>query len=276
MGFGPATGTFTGVTANNFSDSKRTETDGTINSFWIQDTTVSGGSISRVSSWTQSNAQGTLVVAWPVLPAVGDSYELSVNSLSFPELRRAINSGIALCGRKLRTLVRDESQSLVSNTYQYTPNYDPASANAFFPRGVDRVSFLWWVGQTTREFTDVNFSYIDDSTIQLDDFVVDAYAGDTIRFQGMGPLTQRLKTDDPAQTIATFNDEFMIDALVWACVNRAWMIAGAKKSAGESQFELAMAQDALQQHQATMESWRRGPTVKARMDSPIHGGGWTP
>jgi hypothetical protein len=274
LGETDCTGTITSPPGGTITDNQRWDLDGTWNMGWLQDLTVPGGSIVRIKTWSQSINQFALFNNPNPLAATGDQYEVH-KVLSFEELRRAINRGLATCGEGLRVLVRDESQVFVAAQYQYKPNYNATQANAFFPQGVMRLDVQWDLGQPTAPWvTLTDWEYIDDETIQVSYSDADYYAGNPIRFVGYGPITKRITTDAPATVIGTFDDDFQIEVLHYACTHHAWLIAAAKKSSNESQEELQMAQMMLAKYEDARKKWNRPQLMKRRIKVPT-GVGWT-
>lgn len=274
LGEADVTGTITSPPSTFVIDHNRWDLDGVWNQGYLQDTTVTGGSIARISNWTQSVNQFALFSNVSGSSVVGNSYEVH-KVLSFAELRRAINRGITMCGPGLRTLVRDETQTVQPSIYQYTPNYNAATTNAFFPQGVVRVEVQWDLGQPTAPWIQVNnWDYLDDFTIQFSYEDVNFYTGNPLRFTGYGPITNFITSDDPTLVIGTFDDDFLIESLVWASTHHAWLMAASKKSTGENKEELEMSQIAQQQFEESRRKWNRGSIIKRRIIVPT-GVGWT-
>jgi hypothetical protein len=274
LGETDCTGTITSPPSGTVTDNTRWDLDGTWNMGWLQDTTIAGGSISRIKTWAQSINQFALFNNLSGSAATGDTYEVH-KVLSFEELRRAINRGIATCGQGLRILVRDESQVFVAATYQYKPNYDATQANAFFPGGVMEVHVQWDLGQPTAPWVKLKeWYYLDDETIQFTYQDPDYYAGNPIRFLGYGPISQRITTDNPTYVVGTFDDDYQIEALHYACTHHAWLMAAAKKSSNESQEEMQMAQVALSKYEEARKKWNRPQFVHRKIIVPT-GAGWT-
>jgi len=272
MGQDPSSGTLTTVGTLNATDNTRFDPDGTWGNGWLLDTVVN--STVRIQSWTQATNQFSFFNGLQGASA-GDTYQLFPGSISPAALINAINSGTSLEGKAIRTLVRDESQVLIANQYQYSPSYDPSAINAFFPGMVVQCSFLYWTGQPTREWTLIDEAYlIDDYTFQFPAYTCDTYAGCQIRFQGYGPLLPRVTSATlPSATLATFNDPFLIDALVYSVCGQAWLIVAGKKTSGESTTERSNAEFCFEQAKALLTNWRRGIPISV-MSNDVVVGGW--
>lgn len=261
LGEGAVTGTMTATpSGTTMLDTNRFDPDGYWDGAFVQDVTASGHPINRVQFWTGGNNTFFMFQGWSGA-TLNDQYELH-RLLSFPELRASINRAIAMCGQTIRNVVRDETQTLTAGTYQYTPNYDPSAAHAFFPGQVFRVEIEYETGLPTAPWIETSdWKYLDDQTIQLDLHTVDYYAGNPIRFSGYGPITTRLTSDDPTQTICTLPDEFAAEILIWACVHHAWQILAAKQTAGEQASSKENAQQALQQFSLAVRNWQRAQHI---------------
>lgn len=268
--------TFTSIPSNTAIDLNRNDLDGTWNQGWLQDVSSTGQPIVQVQNWTQSVNQFTFyrnIATLDATVAQGDTYEVH-KVLNFGELQAAVNRGLSLCGQGLRTLVRDETQVFVASVYQYTPNYNTALPNAFFPQGVVKMEVQYDLGVPTAPWIEVTgWDYLDDFTIQVSYYDADNFAGNPIRFTGYGPIVGRVTTNNPNFVIGTFTDDFMIDALIWACTHHAWMMAAVKKSTNENQAELQNAQYALSEFEACKKNWYRGAMIKRRVRTPT-GVGW--
>jgi hypothetical protein len=308
-GQGDVSGTLTSVGSNSVFDNRRYDNDGDWNGCYLQDyragTIVSQfplAEIVRVNQWYQSNGAFILYRNFAGLPLAGDSYELT-KLLSFPEIRNAINQAFNTVGATLRTLVRDESQSLVAGTYQYTPNYISATSaqyygpvppvytppttvppttptNQFFAQGVVKIECQYYTGLPTAPWTElINWDYLDDYTIQLNQDDVDTFAGNLIRFTGYGPIAGPLTNDEPITVIATFPDDFAIDILTWACAHHVWLMVAMKQTVGERDSSDKNAEMAFKQYQLAVNKYQRPTTFKRMVKVPTApgwlGGGYS-
>ena len=271
LGQDPSSGTLSTVGTLNATDNTRFDPDGTWANGWLMDTTAN--STVRIQSWTQATNQWSFFSGLQGAVA-GDAYQLFPGSISPGGMLNAINKGTAIDGKVIRTLVRDETQTLTANQYQYTPNYDPANANAFFPGQVVQCSFLYWLGQPTREWTTIPEAYlIDDYTFQFPASVCDTYAGSPIRFQGYGPLIPRVTSATlPNTVLGTFDDPSLIDALVYSVQGQAWLIVASKKTSGESEVERSNAEFCFEQSKAMLTNWRRGLPISVMTDEVVTSG----
>lgn len=271
LGESDITGNFTSTpNGTTLLDNNRYDADNIWQNAFIQDISASPYPITRIQAWTQGNTSFTLFKAFGSgAPANGDSYELH-RALSFFELRQVINRGISTCGQGLRTLVRDETQSLIAGQYQYLPNYSAATPNAYFPQGVVKVEVQYYTGLPTAPWLELtDWEYLDDFTLQLTQDSVDAYAGNQLRFTGYGPVTGRITNDNPYDVIGTFDDDFQIEALTWACTYHGWLMLAAKKTTGEGEHETQMSQIAFQNFDAARKQWQRPQVFKKKVKGAL-------
>ncbi len=266
-----------------WQDISRFDDDNTFNGGWIQGYVTPSAvpfepnNTQRILAWTQGNNTFTLYGPLASLPAPGPGTIYEVHQkLSFQQLRACVNNGIGWCGKYLRNQVRDETQAMQANQYQYTPNYSASATNAFWPGEVVRVDWEYWTGQGTREWIEMkDWYYLDDETLQFPTWVVDGWAPNPLRFTGYGPVTQRIVKDNWEQVIATFDDEFAANMLIWASTAAAWNMLGAQLQANEQSAAKANEQNALQQAQAARETWTRGRAQTGRTRTPMTVGGWS-
>jgi hypothetical protein len=264
-------------------DTERFDDSNTFNGAFIQDITqayvvpnISG--IGRVNTWDQGTNTFTLYGPFR-LNAPGalanDVYEVH-QKVTFEQLGNSVNNGIAICGKWLRNLVRDESQVLVSNQYEVIPNYSAALPNAFFPGEVVRIDFQPDPGQPTSEWSELTgWYYLDDETIQLPTWVVDSFASNSLRFTGYGPVTGYILDANPNTVIGTFDDDFAATMLIWAVTADVWGTLASQLQANEQSAAAANEQRATQKWQAIRETWARGRSQTGRVKTPQTAGGWS-
>ena len=282
IGEGRVVGTFSGVSTNFTAvDSIQFEPDNYYNNAWMQVTTPTNGAVVRVKTWTQLTSLYTFFNSFSVVATTNDPYEVHTK-LSFDELRSAINDALTFAGKAIRQPVRDESNTLQAAVYQITPNYAGGSTNAFYPGGVEEVSYQYWTGEPTRDYVVIpkaqngtGWYYLDDTTIQLPEWAVDGFAGNALRLSGYGPIATPITTNVPGQTIATFQDDFMAYVLKRACVYQAWLVLAGKVAGGERATAMQNAQLALQAYEQAIKNWKRPNRQGTEVIVPVGGGGWT-
>ena len=239
--------------------------DGTYDNGSIIDETVATASQGRISTQAQS-AGYTLFAALTNGGSISDSYTALRALLTVRELREAINTGIATCGRSLRTL-NTATQTLVANTYQMTPTY---GAGGFWPGMVVKAEVQFYVGQPTRDYIPLEgWRYLDDEIIQLPASVVDSFAGNLIRWTGYGPVYDNLSTDNPGTVIGTFDDSGQIEMLTAAVKAAAFGTIAAKGPPSDSGRYRQLQADALAQFKDMQRKWSRGIPIQRTTRTPM-------
>ncbi len=249
----------------NVTDINCNDPDSTWDNAYLQDSV--NGSLGRILSYAQSG-KFTLFNALNPQGAITDGIEVQ-KMMSFTDWREAVNTGIATCGKSLRTLTT-QTLALVANDYQLDNTDLVYGVGGFWPGLVVKIDYQVWTGQPTREYVNVDdWWWLDDETIQLPTWLVDQYAGNNVRATGYGPVIDNIATDAPGTVIGTFDDSSQIEMLVAGVKAAAAGILTAKAPPGDSARYRQIQADSLAQCNDLKRKWSRGIPIQRSFKSPM-------